>query len=444
MGKGTFRGGIHPYEGKELSKDLPVLEIAPRGEMVYAMSQHIGAPAVPIVSVGDTVLVGQKIAEAGDQVSSCIVSSVSGKVKAIEPRLAVNGMKVLSIIVENDFQDRKTENYGKGHDPKTLTKEEIIDIIKEAGIVGMGGAGFPTHIKLMPEEPDKIEYILVNGSECEPYLTSDYRIMLEETEKLIGGLKIMIDMFPNAKGIICVEDNKPDAIDKLKGLVNGEEKISVRVLKTKYPQGTERNLIYAATGRKLNSKMLPSDVGCIVDNVDTVCAIYRAVVQGIPLIYRTVTITGDAVRIPRNYRVRIGTSHEEIIEAAGGFVQTPKKIISGGPMMGQALYNTNVPVIKTSSAIVALLEDDVEIFDTTSCIRCGKCVEACPSRLVPQKMMHYAEKNDFRSFEAIGGMECCECGSCTYACPAGRKLTQAFKYARRAILEELRSNTAEK
>ena len=275
MAKLTFVGGIHPYDGKDLSKDKPIQDVLPKGEMVYPLSQHIGAPAKPIVAKGDRVLAGQKIAESGGFVSAPIYASVSGTVKTIETRRVVTGDLIQSIVIDNDGLYESEEFHPYAPVDK-LQKEEIIDIVKEAGIVGMGGAGFPTHVKLSPKDPDKIEYVIANCAECEPYLTSDYRRMMEEPDKLIGGLKIMLKLFDNAHGILAVEDNKPDCISLLKQMTKNDPQITVKALKTKYPQGAERQLIYATTGRKINSSMLPADVGCIVDNVDTVVALYRA------------------------------------------------------------------------------------------------------------------------------------------------------------------------
>lgn len=429
----TFKGGIHPYDGKDLSKDKPIREIVPVGDMIYPLSQHIGAPAKPIVSVGDRVLAGQKIAEANGFVSSPIYSSVSGTVKSIEKHLTVTGDLCDSIIIEND----NLYEWGELLPVKPIedmTRDEVINIIKEAGIVGMGGAGFPTHVKLSPKEPDKIEYVIANCAECEPYLTSDYRIMIEEPEKLVAGLKIMLCLFEHAKGILAVEDNKPDCIKILKELVADEPRITVTALKTKYPQGSERQLIYATTKRAINSSMLPADAGCIVDNVDTVCAIYSAVIEGKPLLRRIVTVTGDAINNPQNFFVPTGTNYAQLVEAAGGYKQEPAKIVSGGPMMGFALFDINVPTTKTSSAFLCLTEDEVEKWKPTACIKCGKCVEICPSRIIPSKLADFAEHKDEEPFTKYNGMECIECGSCSYICPAKRQLTQSIKFMRRTIL----------
>lgn len=438
MVRSTFKGGVHPYEGKELSMDKPVVHYEPQGEMVYPLAQHIGAPATPVVSVGDRVLVGQIIAEATGFVSANVCSSVSGTVKKIEPRLLVNGNKVSSIVVENDGEYTLAEGVGVKCDYKSMSKDDIRAAVKAAGIVGMGGAGFPTHVKLTPKDDDKIDYVIVNGAECEPYLTSDYRMMLEETDKLVTGLMIILQLFDNAKGYISIEDNKPEAIRVLKEAVKDNDRIEVKVLKTKYPQGAERKMIYATTGRKINSSMLPADAGCVVNNVDTVIAVYMAVCESTPVLRRIVTVTGDAIRNPQNFSVKTGTCYAELIEAAGGFKKEPEKIIAGGAMMGMALYDLNVPVTKSSSALLCLTEDQVARSAPTACIRCGKCVEVCPSNLVPQMMKEYADANDNASFEKINGMECYECGSCTYICPAKRLLTQAFVKTRRSIANERR------
>ncbi len=433
MAKLTFVGGIHPYDGKDLSKDRPIADVLPGNELVYPLSQHIGAPAKPIVAKGDRVLMGQKIAESGGFVSAPIYASVSGTVKTLEARRVVTGDQVMSVVVENDGQYEDV-GFRPREDAKSLSREEIVDIIKEAGIVGMGGAGFPTHVKLSPKEPEKIDYVIANCAECEPYLTSDYRRMLEEPEKLVGGLRIALQLFPNATGILAVEDNKPDCVSLLRGLVKDDPKISVKALKTKYPQGGERQLIYATTGRRINSTMLPADVGCVVNNVDTIVAVYRAVMEGRPLIERIVTVTGDAVAVPQNFRVKIGTSYSQVLEAAGGFKSTPEKIICGGPMMGFGMFDLNVPTTKTSTALLALSKDEVSAMEPGPCINCGRCVEVCPGRVIPSRLADYAERFDEEAFLANYGMECCECGCCSFICPAKRPLTQQIKSMRKILL----------
>ena len=437
MAKLTFKGGIHTYDGKDLTKDKKIIDLLPTSELVYPLAQHIGAPATPIVNVGDRVLAGQKIAEANGFVSSPIYSSVSGTVKSIEKRRVVTGDYSMAIVIENDDLYDEAPRLHTGS-IEQMTKEDVISVIREAGIVGMGGAGFPTHVKLSPKEPDKIHYVIANCAECEPYLTSDYRRMIEEPEKLVAGLKIILCLFDNAKGILAIEDNKPDCIKKLKELVIDEPRITVKELKTKYPQGSERQLIYATTKHAINSSMLPADAGCIVNNVDTIVAIYHAVIEGRPLTERIITVTGDAVKYPQNYRVRTGTNYEDLVEAAGGFRQEPGKIISGGPMMGFALFDLKVPVTKSSSAITAFIKDPVSDVEASACINCGMCVNACPASLMPCRLADCAENNVEDRFTALNGMECVECGCCSYICPAKRHLTQSIKTMRRTILANRR------
>ncbi len=433
MAKLTFMGGIHPYDGKAISKDKPIKTVLPKGDLVYPLSQHIGAPAKPVVQKGDRVLTGQKIAEADGYLSVPIFSSVSGTVKAIEPRRVVTGDNVMSIVVENDGQYEEI-TYPAARPLEELTREEILTFVKEGGVAGMGGAGFPTHVKLAPKEPGKIEYVIANCAECEPYLTSDYRRMVEEPDSLIDGMKVILSLFPNARGVLAVEDNKPEAIRLLKERAAGETRISVAKLPTKYPQGSERQLIYAVTGRAINSSQLPADAGCIVDNVDTIVAVNRAVRERKPLITRIVTVTGDAVAEPQNFRVRIGTNYHELIEEAGGFAAEPARIVSGGPMMGFGIFDLDVPTTRTASALLCLSKD--EVGTPSACINCGRCVEACPSRLVPTLLERYAVHYDTEMFLKRDGMECCECGCCSYVCPAKRQLTQAIKSMRRMILAD--------
>ena len=438
MGKLTFRGGIHPYEGKELSKDHPIEKYLPKGDLVYPLSQHIGAPSVPCVKKGDTVLAGQKIADAGGFVSVPLHASVSGTVKGIEKRLNATGSMVDCIVIENDQQYQETEFQEARLED--LTKEEILNRIKEGGVVGMGGAGFPNNVKLSPKDPSKIEYILVNGAECEPYITSDYRRMIEEPEKVVKGLQVILTLFDSAKGYICIEDNKPDCIAKMKELVKDIDRIEVKEMMTKYPQGGERTLIYAATGREINSSMLPADVGCVVDNVETVISVYKAVILGRPVNSRVVTVTGDGIKEPKNLLVLAGTDMSELVDAAGGLKGKIAKAISGGPMMGFALYDLHVPCTKTTSAFLFLEHDAVSEAQEiqTACINCGRCVNVCPGHVLPARLAKLAERGDMAGFEALDGMECCECGCCSYICPAKRPLTQSIKSMRKMVLASRR------
>ena len=429
----TFKGGIHPDDGKSLAKEKAIVEVKPQGDLVYLVSQHIGAPASPIVEVGERVLRGQKIAEAGGFVSAPIYASVSGTVKAIEPHMNPMGATVNSIVVENDGEYEEVE-YPAVKSLDEMSKEEILNAIGEAGVVGMGGAGFPTKVKLSPKEPEKIEYVIANCAECEPYITADYRRMLENPEKLVGGMKVVLKLFDNAKGIFGVEDNKPDCIAKLKELTKDEPRMEVLALKTKYPQGGERQLIYATTGRAINSAMLPADAGCVVDNVETMINIYQAVAEGKPSMDRVVTVSGDAINEPGNFKVPFGTNQAELVEAAGGFKVDPEKMISGGPMMGFAMFTLDVPVTKTSSSILCFTKDEVAKFEPTACINCGRCVEACPSRLIPSRLADYAEHHNEEAFTKREGLECMECGSCSFVCPAKRPLKQAIGSMRKIAM----------
>lgn len=437
MGLLTFSGGIHPYDGKDLSKDKEIRDYLPKGDCVYPVSQHIGAPGVPLVKKGDHVFVGQKIAEAGGFVSANIHSGISGTVKAIEPRMTVNGTKVNSIVIENDGLFEEIDFTQNIKPLEQMYREDVKDVIKEAGIVGMGGAGFPTHVKLSPKNEEAIDTIIVNGAECEPYLTSDYRRMLEVPEKIVTGLQIVINLFDHAKGMIAIEDNKPKAIKVLTDLTKNIDNITVNTVKTKYPQGAERQLIFANTGRQIHSAMLPADAGCIVHNIDTIVAIYNAVIEGRPLYERIVTVTGDAVNDTANFRVRLGTNARELIDAVGGFnIEDPEKVISGGPMMGKAMFTLDVPVVKGSSALLCFREDIVSEVESSNCIRCGRCVEVCPGQVMPNKLATLASQGRIDEFLKYEGMECCECGCCSFVCPAKRHLTQTIAGTRKQILAD--------
>lgn len=440
----SFRQGIHPADdGKALTADAAIQPFVPTGEAVYPLSQHIGAPATPIVAVGDEVLRGQMIAQPGGFVSVAICSAVSGKVKAIEPRKTVQGTMVNSIVIENDGRDATIPEWNQERDVAALSNEDILAIIRDAGIVGQGGAGFPTHVKLTMKPHVSPDTIIVNAAECEPYLTSDYRLLTEQPDQLIQGLKIVLQMFPQAKGVIGIETNKPQAIRLLSEKTAAESRITVQPLKTKYPQGGERMLIHAITGRDIHSGCLPIDAGCVVMNVSTVISVYLAVCRHIPQITTIMTVTGDAAATPCNLAVPTGSNHRAVLEAAGGLKADAPKIISGGPMMGMAMTDLDVPVVKTSSAILAMTQDEVALWEPSNCIRCGRCVQACPEFLMPVQMAQAADSYDLAKFESLGGMECIECGCCTYVCPAKRRLTQSFKYARSAVAAE-RRRAAEK
>lgn len=436
----TFKRGIHPPDGKAYTNSKAIQIIMPKegALMVYPLSQHIGAPAQAIVEKGERVLMGQKIAEASAFVSSPIHASVSGTVKDIKPMLAPSGAMIPSIIIENDGLMEEDPSLGKDTDWQSFSKEKILEKVKNAGIVGLGGAGFPTHVKLNPPPTDKIDTIIVNAAECEPYITSDHRVMLEKTDRLVLGLSIMLKLHEGAKGYIAIEANKPDAIEAVSKSCQNYDNISVLVLKTKYPQGSEKQLIYAVTGREVDSGKLPASAGCIVDNVDTVLAIERAIVHDRPLMRRIVTFTGDAVANPGNYQIRIGMNINEFIEAVGGFKEDPAKIIAGGPMMGPAMLSTDAPFVKTSSALLCLTRKSAELPTESNCIRCGKCVDACPMGLMPLVLSQDAFARDFKAFEVHDGLDCIECGSCSYVCPAKRHLTQSLRVFKREVMASKR------
>ena len=429
----AFFGGVHPNDMKAATNEKAIEQLEAPAEVVIPMSMHIGAPCKPIVAVGDKVTIGQKIGEPGGFVSAPIHASVSGTVKAVEPRPFSMGGTMMSVVIENDFQNTVCPDIHPVEDPDSLTPEQLVEIVKNAGIVGQGGATFPTHVKLSVPPGKKAEFLIINGVECEPYLTSDHRTMLEKGEELMVGTTILMRALGVKQAQIGIENNKPEAIKKLTEMVKDEPKITVCPLLTKYPQGGERSIIYAVTGRKVNSSMLPADAGCIVDNIDTVASIYNAVCKTTPLIRKIITVTGDAIAEPQNFEVRLGTNYQRLVEAAGGFKQEPEKMISGGPMMGQALFSLDFPVAKTSSALTTFTKDQVAAMEPSACIRCGRCVGVCPEHLVPPLMMKASTAHDLEKFQSLNGMECVECGCCAYACPARRPLTQAFKEMRKAV-----------
>lgn len=433
----TFHGGVHPAEHKELSKESPLTQLLPKGELVYMTNQHIGKPASPVVKKGDHVLAGQIIAEAGGFVSANIVSSVSGTVKAVEPRKNASGGSAMAIVVENDGEYTLAEGVGVECDTNGLTGQEILSKVQKAGIVGMGGAGFPTHVKLTVKTPEKIDYVIANGAECEPYITCDDQLMRTKAAEIVEGMEYMLRLFPNAKGVVVVENNKPEAIAAMEQACQGHDRVYVQPVKTKYPQGGERSLITVITGKYLKLGMLPADAGCVVDNVATIYAIYRAVKFNEPLMERGFTVSGDAVQNPGNFIVKIGTSHQELVDACGGFKQDPKKVLSGGPMMGFAMTGLEAPICKNNNALTCLTVDEVEIAEgqMTACLRCGRCSRACPLGLSPQLMQVAAIRKDYDRYEhKLYGLDCIGCGCCTYGCPAKRPLMQLFKTTKAEIM----------
>ena len=439
--KHTFKGGVHPNDNKSFTNSKPITKLDPPKELVYPLSQHIGAPCEPCVKVGDAVKVGTKIADSEAYVSAPIHSSVSGVVTKIEERLVTGGKNVMSIVIENDFNDTPDESM-KPIDYKTVKPDDICALVREAGIVGMGGAAFPTHVKLNPPKDKKIDTVIINGAECEPYLTSDHRVMLETPDEVVLGLKIILYRFGIDNGHIAIEENKPDAIAVMKSKCEGSP-IKVDVLKKKYPQGGEKQLIYAVTKRKVPIGKIPCDVGVIVVNIDTCTAIARKFLYGMPLMRRIVTVTGSCVNNAANFNVRIGTGIDFIIDKAGGFKEEPAKIVVGGPMMGVAQFRLDVPVIKATSAILAMNKAEATLPEEGPCIRCGKCVEHCPMNLMPNYLLEFAKKGDMDSCEKYDVTACLECGCCSFECPAKRNLVQNIRIAKQNVLSIIRQRDAQ-
>ena len=405
------------------------------------MSQHIGAPCKPLVKKGDLVTVGQKI---GDNQGLCVPvhASVSGKVKAVEAKAHTNGSTVMSVVIENDHLGTLCEDIK----PRTqeevdaLSKEELIGIVREAGIVGMGGATFPTHVKLNGQGVDTV---IINAGECEPFITSDDRLCREEPAKVIGGLKIVMKIFGLKEGHIGIEDNKPEAVKALNANLCKEDGITVDVLPAKYPQGAEKQLIYAVTGREVPSGGLPAAVGCAVFNAATVKAIYDAVYEGMPLIKRIVTVSGDVLMEPKNLLVPIGTAFNDLIEACG-YSENPYKVLSGGPMMGAAQYDLSVPTIKGVNAITVLGKSNKYDVKDARCLRCGKCIDACPMKLMPVLMYKSMQSNDIQEMKDNNILDCIECGSCAYTCPASVPLVLGFRVAKQLIRNDAAKQAAKK
>ena len=442
--KDTFRGGVHPKEHKDLSRKAALRVFDAKGEMVFPLAQHIGKPAKAIVKKGDPVLVGSLLAEADGFVSANVICSCSGTVKAVEKRRTISGAMQECVVVENDGQYTETGTFGQCEDISDLPNAEILARVKDAGIIGLGGAGFPTHVKLAPKDPLGVKYLIANGAECEPYITCNDQLMRGSAKEIIEGMEIVLRLFPNAEGVIAIENNKPEAIAAMKKAAEGHKRIRVLGLRTKYPQGGERSLIKVIAGVDYPITKLPADVGCIVDNVGTILAIGRAVRYREPLFRHVLTVTGEAVKEPSNFIARDGTSFRELIEAAGGVKEGVEaaKIISGGPMMGIAVSSTEVPITKTTNAITVLADDPVEKADRkmTACLHCGRCTTVCPNGLMPQMMADAVAAGDFERYEKkLFGLDCISCGSCTYICPAKRPLTQTFKQTKAEIMARKRA-----
>ncbi len=424
----SFRGGVHPDDRKRYTAAKPI-ETAPLPDkVVIPTRQHIGAPCTPVVKVGDLVKKGQVIAEAQAFVSSPVHASVSGKVVEIaEYPHPVFGF-CPAVVIESDGQDEWAEGLPLSRDWETMEAAALKDIIRQAGIVGMGGATFPTHVKLAPPPEKPIDAFILNGAECEPYLTADHRVMLEATDRVVTGVRIVMKVLGVAKGYIGIEENKPDAIAALVAATKGTG-ITVAPLKTKYPQGAEKTLIKVILNREVPSGGLPMDVGAVVQNVGTMVAVADAVTRGLPLVERVATVTGGAIAEPKNLLLRIGMTFAQAVELCGGFAKPPAKLIMGGPMMGMAQCRLDVPVIKGTSGILALAAEDLNTGEERPCIRCGRCVEACPMGLVPSMLSILGQRGLYQvAKEEYDLLDCVECGSCVYACPAKRNIVHYVKY----------------
>lgn len=437
----SFKGGTHPPDGKRLTQHKPIEKAEVPQIVTIPLQQHIGAPCEALVKRGDYVKMGQKIGDPKGYVSAPVHSSVSGTVKDIELVPSAMGGKVMAVVIENDGLDTLDEGV-VARNPNELSPDELKKIVLESGIVGMGGATFPTHVKLSPSPDKKIDVVILNGAECEPYLTADHRLMLEQPDKIVRGLKIIMKILGVDTGYIGIEDNKLDAIDSMQKAVANESGIYVKALKTKYPQGAEKQLIAAITGRQVPSGGLPMDVGVVVNNVGTAVAICNAVETGMPLIERVVTVSGNAIKEPKNLLVRIGTSFGEVINQCGGLLEQPARLISGGPMMGLAQHTMAVPVTKGTSGILALTKEEVQDTNPLSCIRCGKCVEACPINLLPLFLSGHALKGDYSATEELHVMDCIECGCCSFVCPSKRPILQSIRVAKREVINKRKSSAS--
>lgn len=431
--KFTFRGGTHLNEHKETARCQT--ERLPEPVTVsLPLSQHIGAHATPVVKVGEYVKVGQVIGVVESGLGCPVHASVSGTVKEIITRHNAMGMPIQNVVIENDGLHQWHESVKPWGKPLEQTAaSEIIEIVRKAGISGLGGATFPTYAKLQ-SALGKANTVIVNCAECEPYITANHRLLLERGETVISGLEVVMHALQVTDGIIAVEDNKPDAIALLQKAVDGKPNLRVCVMKTKYPQGDERQIIYALMKREVPAGKLPADVGCVIINAETASAISRAFYRGLPLVSRIVTVTGDCIKDPKNVRAPLGASYSDLIEFCGGCVKPPKKIVSGGPMMGQAQWDIHAPVTKGTSAILVFSEEYDKVNTSHgACIHCGNCVAHCPMHLMPNYLAEYAQARRYDDAAKMNVMSCVECGTCTYNCPAGVQIVQYIRVAKGAL-----------
>ncbi len=437
----AFFGGVHPHDMKAATNEKAIEQLAPPAEVVIPMSMHFGAPCAPLVKAGDHVKVGQKIGEFRG-LGAPIHASVSGTVKAVEPRPYSMGGNMTAIVIENDMKNELSEEIKAPANPSALTVEEMVEIVKEAGIVGMGGATFPTHVKISGGI-GKVDTVIINGAECEPYITGDHRAMLERPEEIIGGAIYLAKMFGVDKVVIGVEDNKRDGIDAMnKVIAQKHAPVVVESLHCRYPQGGEKQLCQAVTGKQVPPGGLPSAIGCAVFNINTTCAIYRAITQGLPVVTKVVTVSGSGVIDPKNLECPIGTPVANLLDACGGLKDGTYKLIAGGPMMGMAQYTADIPVAKGTGAVLAFCENEEQTVEHPQCIRCGKCVSVCPVKLEPLFMYQYASKGMTEELNAANIMDCMECGACSYICPARIHLTHMFKTGKQLVKDKAAADKA--
>jgi len=436
LNTGTFERGTHPPGNKEFTATKAICDAKIPKRVVIPLSQHIGAPCQATVSIGDSVKKGHVVGMANAFVSAPVHATVSGKVVAIAPFPHTMGRDVLSVVIENNSKEEWINEISEHPDYLSLEAEALKNIVKDAGIVGMGGATFPTHVKLSPPKEKKIDYVILNGAECEPYLTADHRVMLEQAEAVVEGLKILMKIVGVSKGYIGIEDNKPDAISAMSAAVAGDDSIQVYSLRVKYPQGAEKMLIKAIVNREVPAGGLPMDVGVVVQNVGTAVAIYDAVRYGRPLLQRVVSVTGRGINEPKNLMVRIGTSLSQLVEECGGFKYDSGKVIAGGPMMGMAQSTLDAPVIKGTSGLLVLTPEESEVSAHGPCIRCGRCIDACPMGLQPAMLSLLVEHGFYDDTKEYDLMNCFECGTCAYICPAKRPIVQWIKLAKMNLAQK--------
>ena len=429
----TFAGGVYPPEEKSHTEKKPIEEMPPPTTVVIPLQQHIGAPSEPIVKQGDQVRIGDRLSEPQGFVSVPVHASVSGTVQKIALLPHPLGDQMLAIVIENDGQDTVTDAIKPDENYLALTPDEMRQKIKEAGIAGMGGATFPTHVKLSPPESKPIDILILNGAECEPYLTADHRLMLEYSQDIFNGLKIFQKILNVKKTYIAIEKNKPDAIRKMEEIAQGDKEVEVIGLKVKYPQGAEKQLIKAITGREVPTGGLPMDVGCLVQNVGTAKAVFDALRWGKPLYQRVITVSGPGIQKPKNLLVRIGTPFKDVIAFCGGYTETANKLVMGGPMMGLSQYTDEVPVIKGTSGIVVLDGKTSPTVEPSPCIGCGRCILTCPMGLVPTTIAQYVEAKNYEMAKKWNALDCIECGACTFVCPAKRPLLQSIRLGKYKI-----------